>query len=123
LFRAAICRYAVTDLKALYKDTHKFEAFYLHGLIGDPRKQERRYLERSPLHRADQIQDPVAIFQGDEDRVVPPDQAGAIVASLRERGIPYHYRLFPGEGHGWRKKETILQYYREVEGFLARHVG
>jgi dipeptidyl aminopeptidase/acylaminoacyl peptidase len=30
--------------------------------------------------------------------------------------------LYPGEGHGWRKVETVAAYYAEVETFLAEHV-
>jgi dipeptidyl aminopeptidase/acylaminoacyl peptidase len=64
----------------------------------------------------------VAIFQGEEDRVVPPSQAEAIVEALRRRGVPHFYRLYPGEGHGWRRAETIARFYREVLEFLRQHV-
>ena len=64
------------------------------------------------------------MFQGDEDEVVPPDQAEAIVAALREKGVPHAYLLFPGEQHGFRKAENIraaldgeLSFYAQVWGF------
>jgi dipeptidyl aminopeptidase/acylaminoacyl peptidase len=64
----------------------------------------------------------LTIFQGEEDSVVPPSQAGEIVRVLEENRVPHAYRLFPGEGHGWRKNETIVSYYTEVEQFLGQHV-
>ena len=118
-FRAAVCRYAVANLFTLADQTHKFEARYLDSLIGVLPQDEERYRERSPVYAADKIVDPIAIFQGEDDQVVPKAQADEIVASLAQRGVPYLYRLFSGEGHGWRKRETIETYYETVEEFLA----
>lgn len=122
VFRAAVCRYPVTDLISMATDTHKFEARYLDSMVGELPAQAARYRERSPLLLADQIRDPVAIFQGDEDKVVPPDQAERIVAALRRRGVPHIYRLFPGEGHGFRRPETIEAFYTDLERFLREHL-
>ncbi len=122
LFRAGICRYAVTDLFSLVADTHKFEAHYLDGIVGPLPETAARYRERSPLFHAERLNVPLAIFQGAEDRVVPPAQAEAIVAVLRRRGVPHRYQLFAGEGHGWRNAETIKAYYSSIESFLREYV-
>lgn len=122
LFRAGICAYAVTNLLALAADTHKFEAHYNDTLIGPLPEAAERYRERSPALHPERIRVPVAIFQGADDRVVPPEQAEQIVAALRQQGTPHLYRLFPGEGHGWRRAETIESYYRELEEFLQQFV-
>lgn len=122
-FRAGISNYGVGDLVQLEKTTHKFEASYLHSLVGPYPEREDLFVERSPVHMARCFRDPLAIFQGTEDKVVPPDQAERIVSALRETGVPHLYRIFPGEGHGWRKAETIRTYYSEVEGFLARYAA
>ena len=47
-----------------------------------------RYRERSPLYHADRLAKPVIFFQGDEDAVVPPSQAEAMVEALRRKGNP-----------------------------------
>jgi len=80
------------------------------------------YHERSPIFFADRIQDPIAIFQGAEDKVVPRNQSDDVVASLSKRGVPHVYHVYEGEGHGFRKIETIEHYYREVERFLRQYV-
>jgi dipeptidyl aminopeptidase/acylaminoacyl peptidase len=79
---------------------------------------------RSPLHEAAGFSCPVIFFQGDEDKVVPPDQAEAMVDALRERGIPVAHVVFEGEGHGFRRAENIrdslameLHFYGRVLGF------
>jgi len=122
VFRAGICRYGVTDLEALAAHTHKFEEHYLDSLIGVLPDDLSIYKERSPITHIDTIQDPLAIFQGDRDKVVPQDQSDLLVNSLKERDVPHLYRVYKGEGHGWRKQETIEDYYRTVEQFLKRYV-
>ena len=46
-------------------------------------------------------------FQGDEDKVVPPNQTELMVEALRKKGTPVGYLLFSGEQHGFRKAENI----------------
>jgi dipeptidyl aminopeptidase/acylaminoacyl peptidase len=122
VFRAGLCLYGISNLFTLVADTHKFEARYLDTLIGALPADSHLYRERSPLFHADLISDPVAIFQGSEDRVVPRDQSDAIVAALRRNGTPHEYHVYEGEGHGWRKPETIQQFYQDVEAFLKQYV-
>ena len=123
VFKAAICRYAVSNLLTLAADTHKFEQHYLDSLVGVLPRDRDRYEQRSPVFSADKIQNPVAIFQGEEDLVVPPSQTDQIVESLTRRGVPHVYRLYPGEGHGWRGSETIRDYYKTVEAFLTKQLA
>ncbi|RMF86275.1 MAG: S9 family peptidase [Nitrospinota bacterium] len=121
-FRAGLCLYGVSNLFTLATDTHKFEERYLDSLVGPLPAAAPLYRERSPVFHAAQIRDPLAVFQGEEDRVVPRDQADTIVESLRRRGVPHEYHLYAGEGHGWRKAETIERFYTAVMRFLQRYV-
>lgn len=123
LFSAGICRYAVANLFTLAEATHKFEAHYLDTLIGVLPRDSEKYCERSPVFCAERIQVPVAIFQGDEDEVVPKSQSDEIVESLAGRNVPHLYRVYPGEGHGWRKSETVKDYFETVEQFLREFVS
>ncbi len=121
-FCAGICSYGISNLFNLVKDTHKFEAHYTDSLIGILPEATARFHERSPLFFAEKIQRPLLLFQGEDDTVVPKNQAEAIVEALRQRKIPYDYHLFPGEGHGWRKQETIIQYYKAMSAFLEKYI-
>jgi dipeptidyl aminopeptidase/acylaminoacyl peptidase len=122
-FRAAICMYGISNLFTLAADTHKFEERYLDSMIGTLPQDSATYRERSPIFGADRIVDPVAIFQGEIDRVVPKAQSDEIVASLRRRGVPHVYHVYEGEGHGWRKRQTIEAFYATVEAFLNLYVN
>jgi dipeptidyl aminopeptidase/acylaminoacyl peptidase len=106
VFRAGTSYYGISDLKALLRDTHKFESRYTFWLIG-PAEDEQRYRERSPLHFADRINAPVLFLQGEEDRVVPPNQTGIMAQALLDRGKPFGLIMFAGEQHGFRRAETI----------------
>jgi dipeptidyl aminopeptidase/acylaminoacyl peptidase len=122
LFKAGLCLYGISNLFTLASSTHKFEAHYLDSLIGPLPAAAATYRERSPIFAADRIRDPIAVFQGEDDQVVPKAQAEAIVASLRSRGVPHEYHVYAGEGHGWRQSATITRFYEAVEAFLRQYV-
>jgi dipeptidyl aminopeptidase/acylaminoacyl peptidase len=123
-FRAGASHYGVSDLAALVRDTHKFEARYLDRLVGPYPERADLYRERAPVNFAEQISCPVIFFQGLEDKVVPPNQAEMMVEALRRKGLPVAYVPFEGEQHGFRRAENIkraldgeLYFYSRVFGF------
>jgi len=109
VFAGGASHYGVSDVAALARDTHKFESRYLDWLIAPQAGNEELYRERSPLHHADRLSQPVIFFQGDEDEVVPPNQTEVMVAALRAKGVPVGYLLFSGEQHGFRKAPNIMR--------------
>ena len=123
-FKAGASHYGIGDLEALARDTHKFESRYLDGLIGPYPERRDLYVARSPIHHLDGFDCPVVFFQGLEDEVVPPNQAEAMVAALRDKGVPVAYVPFAGEQHGFRQADNIkrslegeLYFYSRVFGF------
>ncbi len=113
-FTAGASLYGIGDLSLLAEDTHKFEARYLDQLIGPYPEAKSIYEARSPLHHVDQLRCPVIFLQGLEDKVVPPNQAEAMVAALNKNDIPVAYVTFADEGHGFRQPENI-RYALDVE--------
>jgi dipeptidyl aminopeptidase/acylaminoacyl peptidase len=123
-FKAGASHYGISDLEALAKDTHKFESRYLDRLIGPYPERRDLYVERSPIHFTDRLNCPMIIFQGLEDKVVPPNQAEKMVESVRAKKLPIAYLTFEGEQHGFRKAENVkrvleaeLYFYSKVFGF------
>lgn len=124
VFAAGASHYGIADLEALARDTHKFEARYLDSLVGPWPERADVYAERSPIGRTHDLDAPLIIFQGLDDEVVPPNQAEAMVAALEAKGVPWAYLPFEGEGHGFRRAETIRRaleaeawFYSQVLGF------
>jgi dipeptidyl aminopeptidase/acylaminoacyl peptidase len=124
VFAAGASHYGVADLAVLAQDTHKFESRYLDGLVGPWPEAADVYVARSPIHHVDEIRRPLAVFQGLDDPIVPPNQAEMIVEALRANGVPVAYMAFPGEQHGFRQAANIrasldgeLSFYAQVLGF------
>ncbi len=122
VFKAGVNLFGVANLYDFMIATHKFEERYNISLVGPLPEAAERYKAWSPVFHAMQIKDPVAVFQGAEDRVVPLEHSEQIVAALKANGVPYIYRLYPGEGHGFRKTETIIDFYENLERFLKQYV-
>lgn len=123
-FKAGASLYGIGDLEALVQDTHKFESRYVDSLVGPYPEALATYRQRSPLHHVEQLSCPVIFFQGDQDKVVPPNQAEAMVEALKTKGLPVAYVKFIGEGHGFRQAENIvcaieseLYFYSKVFAF------
>ncbi len=124
IFKAGASYYGVGDLMLLAGDTHKFESRYLDKLIGPLPGSEALYRERSPINHVDRLSCPAIFFQGEDDKTVPPNQAESMVAAMTARGLPVAYYSFAGEGHGFRKAETLrrvleleLDFYGRIFGF------
>ena len=107
---------------ALSAETHRFERHYSETLVGRLPEAGATYRRRSALMRADEIVVPLLLFHGEDDDVVAPEQSEGIAVSMKRRGVPHEYYLFEGEGHGWRKQETIVAYYAATERFLRRYL-
>ncbi len=119
VFGAGASHYGIGDLTALADDTHKFESQYLFRLVGSHATMR----QRSPIRHLDGFACPVIFFQGSEDRVVPPNQAEAMVAALRAKGMAVAYLKFPGEGHGFRDGANIAKAIGSEYAFFCRVFG
>jgi len=124
IFKAGASYFGLSDLETFVKDTHKFESRYLDRLIGPYPERRDLYKERSPIHFVDRISCPMILFQGLEDKVVPPNQAELMFKALREKGLPVAYVPFDGEQHGFRRAENIkrsldaeLYFYSKIFSF------
>ncbi|WP_246096169.1 S9 family peptidase, partial [Streptomyces botrytidirepellens] len=90
-------------------ETHDFESRYAESLIGPVNEVPDRYRERSPLHRADRITAPFLLLQGLDDTICPPAQCERFLAAMAGRGVPHAYVTFEGEGHGFRRADTMVR--------------
>lgn len=124
VFKAAASHFGVSDAEALAKETHKFESRYLDNLIGPYPASRDIYVERSPIYMADRVRAALILFQGLEDKVVPPNQSEMMYDTVRAQGVPVAYVTFEGEGHGFRQAQNIkrsmeaeLYFYGRVFGF------
>ena len=122
-YDAGASHYGIGDLELFDGTTHKFESHYDTTLIGPYPERRDLYLDRSAIYFADRLSCPVVLFQGLEDRIVPPSQAETFVEACKQRKLPYAYVAFEGEQHGWRRESTIRRVLEAELYFLSRIFG
>jgi len=123
VFKAGASYYGVSDLKGLDADSHKFESHYNEYLIAPKAEADAVYAERSPINHTDKLRRPMIFFQGLDDKVVPPPQSEVMVEALRARGVPVAYLTLEGEGHGFRKADSIVRTLEAELYFYLRVFG
>jgi dipeptidyl aminopeptidase/acylaminoacyl peptidase len=119
VFAAGSSHYGISDLSLLMEGTHKFEAGYLHRLLGTTARSWKSVCKaRSPITLIDGMSAPLILFQGLDDKVVPPEQSRLIHEQLKARGIATELYEFAGESHGFRQAETIINVATAELAFL-----
>ncbi len=122
VFRSGISLYGIVNHLTLLENPPKFERYYSEWLIGPYPECAQLYKERSPVFFAENLEDPVIIFQGGRDPIVPQDQAEQIVNALEENQIVYEYHLYTDEGHSFKKAENVSDFYQKADAFLIKHM-
>jgi dipeptidyl aminopeptidase/acylaminoacyl peptidase len=123
IFSAGVSHCGVADLETFVRDTHKFESRYLETLVGPYPERKDLYTARSPIHYIDGLRCPLILFQGSEDKVVPPAQSEQMYEAVKRKGLPTAYIVLPGEGHVFRKAETWKQLLEAELYFFSRIFG
>ena len=123
VFGAGASYYGVSDLEVLARDTHKFEARYLDSLVGPYPECRDEYIARSPLRMADRLRTPIILFQGLDDKVVPPNQTTLMADAARQQGVPVACVMYAGESHGFRQAATLVHALESELVFYGRVFG
>lgn len=129
MFRCGVAWSPVADLEWLLgsSDLDDFAGFgrteLLPQRVADRSTSGDAVRQISPLHQAERIHSPLLLAWGDEDSRTPPKQVKPLVSRLQSLGRPPEVVTYPGEGHGWLKVETRLDFARRLEAFLARSLG
>ncbi len=119
VYAAGAALYGVSDLFGLARGTWKLELHYTDSLTGTLPEAEEKYYAWSPLYHAENIRVPLAIFQGDRDVVVPKEQSEGLLSRLK---VPHVFRLYEGEGHGFRRPDHIRDYLMTLHQFLQQYL-
>ncbi|MGP3756189.1 S9 family peptidase [Streptomyces sp. IBSNAI001] len=116
--------YPILDLEGWATgETHDFESQYLESLVGPYAEVPERYRERSPVHHTDGLTAPFVLLQGLDDPICPPVQCERFLAATEGRGIPHAYLTFEGEGHGFRRADTVRRALEAELSLYAQTFG
>ncbi|MFE4496184.1 prolyl oligopeptidase family serine peptidase [Streptomyces niveus] len=124
LYACVTISYPILDLSTWATDgTHDFESRYLESLVGPFAEVPGRYRERSPINHVDRITAPFLLLQGLDDVICPPVQCERFLDQLAGRGIPHAYIAFEGEGHGFRRADTMVRALEAELSLYAQTFG
>jgi dipeptidyl aminopeptidase/acylaminoacyl peptidase len=102
-FAAGADLFGVVNFETFFKHTEPWMAAISKIEYGDPDKEADMLRDLSPIHKVDRVVAPTIVLHGANDTNVPVVEAEQVVESLKKRGVPVEYILFPDEGHGFRK--------------------
>lgn len=121
-FDAVVSLYGISDLERLAASTHKFESHYPDWLIADADSHQMLYQLRSPrFNLCQQNRHPALLmFQGGQDKVVPPDQSLQFKSDYQNVGGYCELVLYPEEGHGFRRYENRLDQLNKELAFYRQ---
>jgi dipeptidyl aminopeptidase/acylaminoacyl peptidase len=77
-----------------------------------------RYLDNSPLFRADKVQTPLLMIANDEDDAVPWQQGIEFFLALRRLDKEVYMFSYNGEKHGLRRRIDQKDYTRRLQEFF-----
>jgi dipeptidyl aminopeptidase/acylaminoacyl peptidase len=129
VFAAAVDYVGISDLANFMRTLPAIARPHLannwHAYVGDPDDpaQLADMTARSPISRVDQIRTPLLVIQGANDVRVVQAESDNLVGALRARGAEVDYLVQSDEGHGAVNPENVIEMWRAIAAFFARHLG
>ena len=123
MFAAAADLFGVVNFETFFRETEPWMAAISTTEYGDPRTQAAMLRDLSPIHKIDRVTTPLFVLHGANDTNVPVVEARQIVDSLKVRGVPVRFTLFPDEGHGWRKIANRVRSTAQITDFFDQYLG
>jgi dipeptidyl aminopeptidase/acylaminoacyl peptidase len=120
LYKCAVSYAGVSDLGAILRYDRRF---FNSGASRDwLRRQAPDLRAVSPINHAESFSIPVLIMHGKKDRTVPVAQSREMAEKLEHAGKAFTYIEQPEADHHFTREADRLQFLKELEAFLAKHV-
>ena len=123
LFAAGADLFGVVNFATFFAHTEPWMAAISKVEYGDPESQKDLLRELSPIHEVDRVKAPTIVLHGANDTNVPVVEAEQVVESLKKRGVPVEYVLFPDEGHGFRKTPNRIRSTVAIVRWFDRYLA
>lgn len=127
LYRCAVAWAAVSDPRMMYTVhwsdiSDRSKEFTMPEMMGDLVKDADMLKANAPIELASRIKAPVMLAHGLLDRRIPIVYSEKLRTALTEAGNKPEWVVYDAEGHGWRRPETRIDFWRKVEAFLGKHL-
>lgn len=121
-FAGGVALYGLYDLYSVGLETHRYERYYVESILGPSSDNYALWHERSPINHLEQIRVPLLIAQGEADKVVWQEQSETVNRELDRLRVDYEYVCYPGEGHGFQKVSTQIDFALRMDRYLCQKV-
>ena len=122
LFAAGANLFGIVNFATFFAHTEPWMAAISKVEYGDPDTQADLLRSLSPIHKIDRVRAATLVLHGANDTNMPVVEAEQVVASLKGRGVPVEYVLFPDEGHGFRKAPNRVRSATAIVGWFEEHL-
>ncbi len=122
LFAAGANLFGIVNFETFFAHTEPWMAAVSTIEYGDPQTQADLLRMLSPIHKIDRVKAATLILHGANDTNVPVVEAEQVVESLRQRGVPVEYVLFPDEGHGFSKTPNRIRTAVSIVQWFVTHL-
>jgi dipeptidyl aminopeptidase/acylaminoacyl peptidase len=122
LFAAGANLFGIVNFETFFAHTEPWMAAISKVEYGDPDTQADLLRALSPIHKIDRVVAPTIVLHGANDTNVPVVEAEQVVESLKRRGVPVEYVLFPDEGHGFQKMPNRIRSAVSIVQWFARYL-
>jgi len=129
LYRCGFEWVGVTDISLMYTNewsdmTDNWKHYGMPVMIGDPVKDAAQLKATSPIENAGKIHAPMLLAYGGEDRRVPLEHGEKFRAALgKQSDAKLEWVVYDKEGHGWRNRDTNVDFWSRVAKFLDANIG
>jgi len=121
-FAAAVQWYGIINWRTMYRDQDPLLQAYQRSLLGTPDANPDVYDRASPLTYMQAAKAPLLSLQGENDIRVPRGQAQEVNDLLKAKGNIVETIFYPGEGHGFQKREHQLDSLRRTIGWFDTYL-
>ena len=130
LYDAGVAWIGLTDLTDMFENTMPhFRTELMEKYLGTPAENPELYEERSPVSHVENLDAPLLMVHGVNDRRVPVSQARIFRDALDEAGYErgedgdYEYVELGEEGHASSDIDQKIRLFRILDDFLQRRIG
>lgn len=122
VWAAAVDLYGITNW--LTEQQHEKPSLqqYDQSLLGDPVRDRKVYEAASPTTYFHAIRAPVLVLQGENDVRDPKEEAESAFAALHKDGKIVDAHYYPGEGHGFAKRENQIDALERTVAWFDRYL-
>jgi dipeptidyl aminopeptidase/acylaminoacyl peptidase len=122
LWAAAVEQFGIINWFSMYDTSSPILQQYLIGLLGDPVKDKAVYEAASPMTYIRKETVPLLVLQGDNDIRVPKGQSVEVVDILKGMGRTVDAHYYPGEGHGFAKRENLIDSTERMVAWFDKYL-